>query len=391
MRALGICAGLVAILASVSSAAEIARVRIEINTETPLSLSIAFITDKDIDREATLDLKPSAHWALKNAKGVTLYESQEVSASRKSIQFLVDQPSKDLIQALFDADQGVHLELDEPVQVIILKDHSVFTLTPEAASTLSHEMGALTPRQRELISGEQVGAYLLSRDLSDVAREVDQSDSTRAEYVASYRFLRPLVSGAPILWRAEGRLGTKSANPLNHVEFALTGRTGIAGTRTLSYRGFGEASFLGDQRLKRTTFNLSIGAEGLIPNLIDLTGRSGRLRPKPVATVQGSLAVRPQDQALFPDHRTSWEAKATLDYYVPVATKLAVSYSGSATYSDNIADKDKIRSLHSFTISYDLPLEDLKALAKWETGQHPLVTAEGKELLIGVLMERLPF
>ena len=372
-----------------SFAATVTKTFVKLNTVNAVELSVVFNLDQDLKQGPSSDANANVQWQVRNDKGKTLASGTSVDFAVHEIAFKVDNPTREYVNAVV-ANEPIHLHLDRPVAVT-LASYKIFTLNPEEAEALIRERGTTTTRQRELIEAHQLGTYLLSEDQFDLAREVDQADTTRAEYVASYRFLRPLASGLPVVWRMEGRIGTKSDNPLNFAEFALSARSDIVGGRLLSARGFLEGSFLGDQRFKKTTFNGSVGGEVIIPNFLDLTGRSGRLRPKPILTVGASYAMRPQDQSQFGAHDTSFEWFAQLDYYVPIANKFALSYQGKARYSDNVVTSDKIRALNTISISYDLPLEDLKALVKWETGHQPLVTEEGQRLLVGVVTQRLPF
>ncbi len=370
--------------------AEVTKTHIDVNTVGNVSLTIAFDLVPDVDREESDRLNQNPSWTLQDDKGARLYEATGVSFSRKSIRFVVDKPSRELLEAMFDPNRNVHLELATAVTAV-LENKSAFALQPDVAEALTRGMGAPTPRQRELIQKQRTGDYLMSKDVFDVAKEVDEADTTQAEYVASFRFVRPAFHNYPVLWRAEGRIGTHSENPLNYAEIALRAESPIKSSKAASGRGIVEASYLGDQRFLRTTFNASVGVEAIIPNLIDLTGQTGRLRPKPVITLGASYAVRPSEQELFGGEKTSWEWFAQADYYVPVATKWALSFSGKLRYTDNIEDGNKFRAWNAVSISYDLPLQDLELLAKWESGQHPLVTEQGQQLLIGFLLDRLPF
>jgi hypothetical protein len=383
-----------------ADAASITESRIGLNTEGAVELSIQFLLSEPIDNNTSDDSSGTATWRIRNENDV-LAEGEFVGFSRKAVRFLVEDPSPEFIETLVNNDGSTYLELDDPVTVF-LASGGRFVLRPEDAETFSKQVGTLSARQQELIENHALGAYLMMADRLDLAREVNQKDSTSAEYAVAFSFTRPLFlipdrlrRSLPVLWRAEGRLSSDAGSPLNYLDFSLSGHSAFVGFRVLgrpfALRALAEASFSGRQRLDTTAVSFHAGLEGLIPNLIDLTGSSSRLRPHPEIKLGGGYALRPQDQPLFNNEDSSWEAFGEIRYYIPVLEKYALTYEGKVRYTDNARSGEKVHAWNALTLSYDLPVKDLTTLVKWETGKIPFVSEEGERLLVGVALDYLPF
>jgi len=138
-----------------------------------------------------------------------------------------------------------------------------------------------------------------------------------------------------------------------------------------------------------TSWDFRAGASLLTPNLIDLSLGANRLRLKPVVELGAAYAVRTNEQMLF-ENKTDLEWWFNVDYYIPVSDRYAIIFEAEGRYNQNVTQGSKWRYWNAVTFSYDLPVEDLKALFKWETGRTAYVTDSGSRLLLGILVNQIP-
>lgn len=293
-----------------------------------------------------------------------------------------------IVKRIFSEKIAAYIWISEPV-FVVFEDSSTMTIEPEDIAQISSLSLQLSDRDLEMLLGAQSRDYRLKEERIDFSREIS-NDSSQSEYALDFFTRRSL--GLWHMWlESSARISNKSENPLNYLEFSIISSSGIVRVDILGedfYSDFFARSRLfGSQSLDTSTIAVEAGVDTTIPNLVDLSGSSSRLRLKPLLKLGIGYARHLQSQQLYSHKDDSWHAFLEFYYYVPVGHEFAVVIESEATYSESIQLKNNLVSKHAVTFAYDLPLQDLKAVAKWEKGTAGTSLSHNQQLLVGLLVD----
>lgn len=358
---------------------------LQINTVNTLELHYVFTFSGDIDRAETLTHTPNQavnFKLIRAGNGEILasenYSSVGMRSRRIDFTFPLDKDRKELISRIYEREEPVYLALSGNIEVIFAGTNQSYVLTPDEAKTLTLEQSHLSSSQLNAINAYNRGtSYELKNNL-DFNREVGTEDSAMAEYVFNFDIVKSISSTVPLFVKAKGRMSTNSGNPLNYSEFYLSYRRPGADL-------FVEAGRIGRQDFSTNSLRLNLGLETLLPNLVDLTGGSPRLRLKPY--LKAGLAFQKNfgtDNA-FGNDELNLMVTAEGYYYIPLGEQFFTVVMVDGNYSDAFRN-DKFRFAYDLSIGYQTPLNDLKLLFQVQSGENEVNRSASTRYLVGLLM-----
>lgn len=307
-----------------------------------------------------------------------------------AIDLIATDPDASVAKMIFKGEVQVYIASSGDLP-LFFQDGETGALTPAELKELSSQIGLEEGQVRALELVGRGQQRVLDNDIS-FSQHVGDEDSTRTEYVLNFQLGQP-IGKTPLVFETKGRISTDEEHPLNQVELSLVGRTNPSqdefGIRGLTWSGYLECAVLGNQTLDASGMRVSLGVEGLFPNFINLTGGANRLRLFPVMGVGVGYRRNFEDVAVFGEGREFLELLFNISYVIPVLGKYTLYLDGEATFNDDRVG-DNWRHLSSITLAYDLPLEELRILASWETGSNEFTFEDDSRVLIGLLASYLP-
>jgi hypothetical protein len=376
---------------------QVSEFSVEINTAARIEIWFVFHVSKDIEDGTTLDsLKPSSgfHAELVVEGEETRAYELEANAQKGHIALKsvgMDKKDKGVVKKIYDGRLKGHIEFNKDAKITLLNG-SIAVLTVEKARKLSRDKLKLSESQRDIIDETLSDGRLYEEDRFEIKRTIDKDDTLKTEYAAEFAWSQPLF-WSPLSIGVSGRLSTQSDNSLNRTEAFLNLSTSIdsAFGQLFIYSLFIEPSVKGTQSLDTSTLAINGGFTSLIPNLVNFTAGSNRLRLKPILTADLHYVRHFRKQPLYDNATESFGITLKLYYYIPLADKYALIYDGVASYNNKYQMDDGLNFRHSIALSYDLPLEDLKVAFKWETGKNEFMTKSETDALVGILLDYVPF
>jgi len=284
---------------------------------------------------------------------------------------------------------SVYIDLNKDLIFERSADNPPFVLTRGEIKQLSNEAFLLSDEQRALLIDAAGNQVYLNTNHFDIAKQVDEADSVAAEYVVNFDYYKklPLSIGkaGTLLLHCKGILSTEKENPLNIAESYTIWR--VPGSDHFQV----EIGAAGNQELTSGSLRANLCWQGLIPNLIDLTNGSPRLRLKPYLKGGVTFVRNLDDQNPFEDKESHLQFFAEGYYYIPVAQKFAMILEGDVVYSESFTVREKWRTFYSISFGYDLPLQDLKLMFKIQNGENEINIGRTKRVLLGFLLDYIPF
>ncbi|UCG61256.1 MAG: hypothetical protein JSV52_13185 [Candidatus Zixiibacteriota bacterium] len=389
-----------AIVVSLSASActvEIVGLDIKVNAKEVTEIWFTFTLSEEIDdisssdsmSDSTLDLKLRRE---SDDSVVVNFPEDCLGFGVSSVTFKLVSPSRHLATYICSGEDSHYLEPAANI-VVVTYDGSIDILTPDEVKSFSLSSIEMTERDCERLKRAQATDSDIYDFTLDLAREIKGDDSAETEYAITYSYRRP--TAIPYVgFESAGRLSNNRYNPMNNIRFRLLANTRpktiSMAKKEFSGQLFVEAGLSGNQTLDTSSAGVHFGLEAVTPNLVDLTGGENRMRLKPIVKLGGGYVRHFQNQPLFGGKRDTWELFIDLYYYIPVAKEFALIWEAHSRFSEDIELSDHWIWRQSVMFAYDLPLEDLKALVKWESGRNGFTIEKDSKLLIGLLMNYIP-
>lgn len=369
---------------------------IDINTAENAEIWIQLTFSEPINPGATVDLVGDSAVSayLRTQDDPDFREQLELKFDADTLSLVSTGSSEELhtmVKRIYDGRARAYAYVNKDIPVV-LADGTPGIIKSNTVRDFTQGKLRLSEAQRELLASAKSSGRLSDNDRLDISKEVGNADTVASEYIADFYFNRPLFESN---WSISvgGRLSTRKDNPLNHVEACLQRalKRDSAFGHNLIYDFFFQGNIDGTQTLDTSILTLGAGVTALTPNLVDLTAGANRLRLKPIFTLRVDYMRHFRKQALYDNTSESFAASLDAYYYVPVADKYALIYEGNASFDNKRQIDDRLNFRNSFMVAYDLPLEDLKAVFKWETGKNEFITDTEAETMIGILLNYVSF
>lgn len=304
------------------------------------------------------------------------------------VDFMIPLQDEELMRLVVSGQVPVYIALNRTL-TLEADNGNLIELSKAYIKETSHDGFALTERQKEMLkdaSGNQTHLYM---NRFDITRQIGETDSMEAEYVIDFDYFRslPIELGEDghLMLQFKGTISTAESNPLNRMKAFVNWRIP---KNELFELQLGAA---GNQQLTAGSIRFNAQLQGLMPNLVDLTNGASRLRLKPYFKGGVSVVANLDDQNPYQDRKTHLQIFVEGYYYIPVAHKFAIIIQSEAFYGKGLVEGDNIRSNYSMKFGYDLPLEDLKVLATIQNGENDVNFGRANRVLVGVLLDYIPF
>lgn len=374
--------------------AEIQSVFVSADATITPDLYIKFKVNHEINLIKSADVNIQTKWELRrSSNNEPFWLAQGVGFFADSVVwFRMSDVEPKTIDLLFDSDNPGYLQVAKDI-VIVDTEGNEYLLSTKQIKDQTLLMLSISEDAFGKVIKETTRAKFLSEDYFDLSREVNAGDSSASEFVLSFEKSESLVS-KQLYYRGKGRLSSDSHSPLNQLNFTIgyiwdeNAKTSL--DRPLLYNVLFEGTITGNQTLDTAVGKLRFAFEGLAPNLIDISGGSNRLRLKPVVKAGAGVVSHFRKLPLYDNAEVSFELFLNCYYYIPVLDEYAIIYEAEANYNKERKLNDGFTLKNSLTLAYDLPLSDLKALFKWETGKNEFLYKTESQILLGLLINYVP-
>lgn len=372
--------------ASLSAQNYLDSLRIDINTFRSNDIYYTMVFEKKIDESATGFANRGIQFSLVQGSGKTaLFDGdiENISVGIWNVSFVISlsDNEKDLINLLQDGEEKAFIEIKTDL-LVKFADSTEYRFTPREIKELSSLFDGLNAEQTRLLNEFNSGRSFEAKNNFDFGREVNQADTTDAEYIFSFDVVRPFLKivGEDVFFSARGAISTDPSNTLNQTEFFLSYK--FSGKEKI----FAEIGRKGTQDFSTNSIRANLGLEFLAPNLIDLTNGAPRLRLKPYVKAGVGFHKNFQVDNAFNNEDLNLVGFFDTYYYIPIDKNLFAITNASGSYSDSYAGDDKFLFQYDLTIGYQTPV-DAKVLFKVESGENEVNRTSDTRFLIGLLVD----
>jgi hypothetical protein len=267
------------------------------------------------------------------------------------------------------------------------KDTVMYILTPEQVKEYTRNKLILTEEQKkELIqsAGGEINIAGNNLDVGFVPEE--ESNSGRTEYRISFNYKSKydFIQNSPVFFQASGLFSTNFRDSLNYIFFSPIGYCLVTEKSEFAC----QVGFEADQVFSYCRLTGNLHWEGILPNLVDFTYGSNRLRLKPI--MEAGLKIYHEirnDRKNTGDEKTfPGIAYTQLYYYIPVSKMYSLELEGKVFYDFNIQNNPnkKIKGLYSITFGLEIPNTGIQTIFKYSNGETDVRYASTSTLLIGL-------
>ncbi len=373
-----------------SQSVAITKLDVKINTANEASLYYDIYFSDTLNSEKINNERKNYTVKLKSLQSGEPINNVKVTraANKRLYRFVITfsgENKSDLLENIFSKDFPSYISASESF-VIHTKDslHSI-VMTPEILEELTLSTKHLTNEQKKILIRNLNQNSPELRNKFHLSKEVNNQDSTQTEYLLDFDFQKPLVNdlvGAPLFYQVKGHLSSDAANPANYINLYLKYQV-----RNSVYA---EAGRVGPQSFKENSLRFNLAIETLLPNLIDLTAGTPRLRLKP--QIKAGVGYHKNFQSHNPFENKEGNPVAFISgfYHIPVLEKYSIIAEMNWIYSEKLKTKENLLFNYSLTLGYETPLKELNVLVKIVNGKNEINPGIATIYSVGLLLNFLP-
>jgi hypothetical protein len=314
----------------------------------------------------------------------------EIFSSSRFIGFTFESGNESM-KSIVQGKSGIFIEVNDTIHLQIIndnkKDTASYILTPEQVKEITRNKLILSGEQKkELIqsAGGEINIAGNNLDVGFVPGE--ESNSGRTEYRISFNYKSKydFIQNAPVFFQASGLLSTNFKDSLNYISVSPVSFCLMTKKSEFAC----QAGFEADQVFSYCRLTGNLHWEGILPNLVDFTYGSNRLRLKPI--MEAGLKIYHE---IRNDRKNAREERTfpcivytQLYYYIPVSKMYSLELEGKVFYDFNIQNNPdkKIKGLYSITFGLEIPNTGIQTIFKYSNGETDIRYASTSTLLIGL-------
>lgn len=300
------------------------------------------------------------------------------------IQMQLSDEARGLLDLLKSGRQTFYIHLDRPITIELQGTGAKLAISPETMKKVSGSSElALSQAQVDELVDAAGGYYSLYGTSLDAGWRVGGPDSATVSGYLDFSFVSRFLPGS--FAEFSGILTSKANDAVSHIRLSPIVYPLMKDNNVFIKAGYELNQSGTEQRALG-----SLLYQGLLPNAVDLTEGSNRLRVKPLAKCGVNLLyyTRSIDSLLAKNPLA--EAFLSLYYYIPVLEKYSITLQGTM-FARSDKDFNFLRKNASWswdiTLGYDVPGLGTKVMAKYSCGNNDITFRKDDKILLGLLVD----
>jgi hypothetical protein len=300
------------------------------------------------------------------------------------LKFRMANVEKERIQKLIENKSQYYIQIKHDLPIALEKDSAdtfvttrIITITPKELKDSSAGKIVVEETDADLLIQKAGSSSFLYENKFDLAQKVG-NDSGTNNFVLSFKYHSQLLD----FWNISfsGILSTQKNDPLNKITICPFYYSKLNWNDKFPVEYIGQVNYEGDQNFNIQKGTVSAAIQGLIPNVVNLSGSENRLRLRPVlkAGFKGIIDLV---------HSDNRDAQAFIEgyYYIPVLKSYALIFDGNMF--NNIKATTGWHYYYSATFGAEIPNTEFKVIAKYSKGENDINFQKNEEWLIGLLYD----
>jgi len=322
-------------------------------------------------------------------------EKIHILGSSNKISLKVTNVSDGLIRLLEDSIADIYIQSDRDIFFKIKKDNIDSTL--KTCKITKYQIEKYTSKKiyltnsmaKELIEAKGGNVFISQNQIDIGVIPAENASSKKTEYTTSFKFREryPFYSKFPLYFYTEGLVSTNSKDSLNYLSIYPVNYNFTKENYELIF----QLGVEGNQTFTNYRISGNLFWNGIIPNLINLTGDEDRLRLKPVIKVGLKLykEIKNNRPRELDSNKFSNQIYCEYYYYIPIQKIYSLKLEGSVFYDFNSKVNPNKNVMHNYSVilGIDIPKTDFKTIFKYVKGQSGISYEKNDYLMIGLMID----